>query len=231
MKLWRLININLAEGEYVLNQENQSTKQRILAEALTLFSEKGYGPVTVAEIANAVGVSAPALYKHYKSKQDIFDAIVVEMKAGYERQTATMLMNGVDAKKDLSLFTDISEEKLIGMNISLFLYFVHDDNARKFRKMLTIEQYGNKELAAQYKKQYIDNPLDYHTAIFELLSGTDITISEDSEIMALQYYAPVFLLINLCDCHPEQEPEAIQILKRHVKQFNRIYQNKGGSTS
>ena len=51
------------------------TKQRILLEALRLFSRKGYDAVSVEQIADAVGVKAPSLYKHYKSKQDIFDVM------------------------------------------------------------------------------------------------------------------------------------------------------------
>ena len=47
------------------------TKQRILDEALTLFSEKGYANVFVGDIAERVGIKAPSLYKHYKSKKAI----------------------------------------------------------------------------------------------------------------------------------------------------------------
>ena len=52
------------------------TKKKILDVALTLFSEKGYGNVYVGQIAEGVGIKAPSLYKHYKSKQDIFEAIL-----------------------------------------------------------------------------------------------------------------------------------------------------------
>ena len=45
------------------------TKELILDAALKLFAKKGYEAVSVAEIADAVGVKAPSLYKHYKSKQ------------------------------------------------------------------------------------------------------------------------------------------------------------------
>ena len=55
------------------------TKHKILDEALTLFSEKGFANVFVNEIAERVGIKAPSLYKHYKSKQAIFDAIIDEM--------------------------------------------------------------------------------------------------------------------------------------------------------
>ena len=53
-----------------------TTKQKILKAALTLFAEKGYSAVYVGEIADAVGIKAPSLYKHYKSKQDIFNSCV-----------------------------------------------------------------------------------------------------------------------------------------------------------
>ncbi|MCI6007618.1 MAG: TetR family transcriptional regulator, partial [Ruminococcus sp.] len=38
-----------------------NTKQKILNEALTLFSEKGYSSVYVGDIADAVGIKAPSL--------------------------------------------------------------------------------------------------------------------------------------------------------------------------
>ena len=53
-----------------------STKEKFVIEALRLFSEKGYEAVSVAEIAGAVGCSAPALYKHYKSKKQLLEAVI-----------------------------------------------------------------------------------------------------------------------------------------------------------
>lgn len=43
-----------------------STRERIVYEALVLFSKKGYSDVYVAEIASAVGIKASSLYKHLK---------------------------------------------------------------------------------------------------------------------------------------------------------------------
>ena len=210
-------------------KRNHGTKQRILMEALNLFSVYGYEPVTVAEIAKAVGIKAPSLYKHYKSKRDIFDAILDEMKASYDRQAESMQMDGRNAEKDQSLYTGIGEDKVIEMAVDLFLYFLHDENERKFRKMLTIEQYNNKGLADVYTKQYVDFPLAYQSAVFALMVSAGVTIPENPQIMALQYYAPVYLYIRLCDCHPEKEAEAIQILRQHFRQFIRIYHKKGES--
>ena len=206
-----------------MDKENRSTKQRILDEALTLFSVRGFEPVTVADIADAVGIKAPSLYKHYKSKHDIFEAIIAEMQARYEGQAASMQMNGTEAGKDSGLFLEISEETLISMGKEFFLYFLHDGYMCKFRRMLTIEQYGNRELADQYMKLYTDDPLSYQSAILGMLANAGVFIPEDPAIMALHFYAPLFLLLTMCDCHPEREGEAIRMLEGHIRQFSRIY--------
>ena len=52
------------------------TKERILESALRLFARDGYEAVSVSMIAGELGMTKGALYKHYKSKRDIFDSIV-----------------------------------------------------------------------------------------------------------------------------------------------------------
>ena len=59
----------------------RNTKERIQSEALRLFAENGYHAVTVEQIAAAVGIKAPSLYKHYSGKRAIFDGIVHQMEA------------------------------------------------------------------------------------------------------------------------------------------------------
>lgn len=203
------------------------TRIRIITEALHLFSEKGYNAVSVGQIADAVGIKAPSLYKHYKSKQAIFDAILTEMQQRYEKQVSSMQMNGGNAVLDLALFEKISEEQLIQLGKNLFLYFSHDDYVCQFRKMLTIEQYHNTGLATIYAKQYIHDPLSYQGMLFSMLINSGIFISENPNIMALQFYAPIKLLLTLCDCQPEREQEALETLEQHIKQFNKIYKVGG----
>ena len=67
-----------------------NTKEKILDEALTLFSEKGYANVFVGDIADRVGIKAPSLYKHYKNKQAIFDAIIDEMNRRFEDSSVSV---------------------------------------------------------------------------------------------------------------------------------------------
>jgi AcrR family transcriptional regulator len=207
--------------------EQLSTKKKIVLEALNLFAEKGYEAVSVAQIAAAVGIKAPSLYKHYKSKQDIFDAILAEMSERYEKQAATMQMNGTEPEQDVELFQRLDEEQLIEMGKSLFLYFLHDEYVAKFRKLLAMEQYHNRELADRYVEQYIDLPLSYQGAALGLLIGRDTMQHMEPNTMALQFYGPMFLLLTLCDCQPEREEEALQMIERHIRQFSELNKNKG----
>ena len=200
-----------------------NTKKRILDEALTLFSENGYGNVYVAQIAEAVGIKAPSLYKHYKSKQDIFNAILDEMKKSYDKQASMLNISGEDAVSDAEVYSDIGEDELVRMATGLFLYFLHDDYAQKFRKMLTIEQFRDSELAHLLTKEYADDPLSYQSAMFSMLCEKGVLRKYDPNVMALHFYAPIYFLLTVCDREPQREKESTELLKLHIRQFSRVY--------
>ena len=55
------------------------TKERILETALELFAQNGYLGTSMNDIAQQLGFTKAALYKHYTSKQEILDRIVEHM--------------------------------------------------------------------------------------------------------------------------------------------------------
>ena len=69
------------------------SKTRILDAAEELFANKGYGATSIVDIADTVGIRGPAIYKHYSSKTDVYNAVVdrlfMPMKAHMEL-TATL---------------------------------------------------------------------------------------------------------------------------------------------
>ena len=200
-----------------------NTKKKILDVALTLFSEKGYGNVYVGQIAEGVGIKAPSLYKHYKSKQDIFEAILTEMRKRYDNEAANLNITGSNIKLDAESYNNISEDELVKIGTGLFLFFIHDEYECKFRKMLTIEQFSNKELAELFSSQYYYEPLKYQSGLLSLLVGQGQMKDEDTDIMALQFFAPIYLLMTVCDREPDREKEALKELEKHIRQFSRLY--------
>jgi len=212
-------------------QETISTQQRIMDQALALFAQRGFDAVTVADIAKAVGIKAPSLYKHFASKQAIFDAILTEMENRYEQQTASMRIDGRDPEKDVEFYRDISEDTLVAMGKDMFHHFLHDEYESKVRRLLSIERMGNSKLAAVYEQRYIEAPLSYQTRLFSMLIGAGLFIPADPAVMALEFYAPLLLLLNVCDAHPEREPDADKAFETHIRQFAQLYTNPDRSAA
>ena len=66
----------------------RNRKEEILTVALHLFARDGYEAVSVSQIAGELDMTKGALYRHYKSKRDIFDCIVERMEQGDSEQAA-----------------------------------------------------------------------------------------------------------------------------------------------
>lgn len=62
-----------------------TTRARILTEAARLFVASGYHGVSMREVAEAVGVTKPALYHHYEDKEALFLAMLEGTLAGLSR--------------------------------------------------------------------------------------------------------------------------------------------------
>ena len=193
------------------------TKQRILAAALTLFSERGYDAVSVGDIADSVGIRAPSLYKHYKSKEDIFEAVLEEMAPRNRTWQAALRMSGAIPAGGARSLRLMDEERLVQTGKELFSYFLHDEYACKFRRLLMLEQNRSPHLAALFAMQYLEEPLSYLSTMFGALADEGYLISASPHTMAEQFYAPIFMFLTLCDCLPETEPEGLTLLENNIR--------------
>ena len=81
-------------------------------ESMRLFSVSGFDAVSVRSIASAVGVSDGALYKHFKSKQAIFDAIVEQSKQRFFEQYGKIQQE----------FVNLDETSFEDMCLSMFRF-------------------------------------------------------------------------------------------------------------
>lgn len=199
------------------------TKQRILLEALRLFSKRGYDAISVEQIASAVGIKAPSLYKHYKSKKDIFDAIFEDTAKRYEEFIQTISIPVTDSKQYVVVFENITAEDLVQKVKSLIEYSLHDEYTSKFRKMMTIEQFRSPELSKLYSDRYVNQIQNYHTDLFTKMIEAGVLKKEDPCILAMVYDAPILVMLTECDRHPEKEEECIKKLEDHVRLFYRTY--------
>lgn len=88
-----------------MNINDTSTRDKILEAATEEFMSKGFADASMRKIAGKVGITATALYRHYKDKEAIFDAVVEPAVKAWEllcqteekRQTGTARESGLDA--------------------------------------------------------------------------------------------------------------------------------------
>lgn len=202
-----------------------TTKQKILKEALTLFAEKGYGAIYVGDIAKAVGIKAPSLYKHYRSKQDIFDSCVEVFSERMEQARNELRLP--DTPRAEVSYQTVTTEKLTDFATALFLFYLKDEVAAKFRKMLMIERYHNPELNRLFEELFINGAIDHEEKIFSDLIDAQIIKEEDPHILALRFYSPIFYLLQKYDMRPDEEENAKQELASMVQEFCRTYKEEG----
>ncbi|MFI1018773.1 TetR/AcrR family transcriptional regulator [Streptomyces sp. NPDC020965] len=89
-------------------------KDRIVTAASDLFRERGYHNVSVADVAEAVGITAPALYRHFRGKPDLLLQVVT--------RTMTTISASVDEAADLATYLETTAAHSMGRRGSAVLW-------------------------------------------------------------------------------------------------------------
>ena len=201
-----------------------TTKQEILDAALELFSVQGYEATSISQLAEAVGIRKASLYSHFENKQAILDALIQTTMEEYEKHSIFANADWDDPAftKDKEMTPEIAAELLRGQ----VRYILHDPNISRARKMLTIEQFRNPQMARLQTKQNYTDVMRYFIGLVRFLIRRGRLIDADPEIMAAQLCLPISMWINLCDREPERENDVMKLIERHIRQFFEVYQVK-----
>ena len=175
------------------------TKEKILLTALRLFARDGYEAVSVSAIAGELGMTKGALYKHYKNKRDIFDSIVARMFQVDAERSRQYEVPEEQFDRSPSAYEQVTLENIRRFTLAQFAFWTEDDFASDFRKMLTLEQYRSAEMAELYSSCLVAGPVAYMEDIFREMISKGILKDADPKQLALEFFAPLYLLINMWD--------------------------------
>ena len=194
-----------------------NTKEKILAVALRLFARDGYEGVSVSDISSAVGITKGALYKHFKNKRDVFESIVAKLHTidAASAREAGLPEQNFDVAPET--YRNLSPDDVKAFALSQFAFWTQDEFGRDLRKMLTLEQYRNDEIATLNEKCLTTGPLRYLSDVFLHTDGLDCSKS-NAYALAVEFYAPIYLMINASDS-PSQCRNATELLQNHVDSF------------
>ena len=192
----------------------EDTKKRILETALELFAQRGYLGTSMSDIAQQLGITKAALYKHYTGKQEILDQIAARMnQMDYERAAEyEMPETEPDGFADAYMHTPI--EKIRVYSRAQFDHWTREEFPTNFRRMLTLEQYRDEKLARLYQEYLATGPVKYMAAIFRKLTGSDKAAMQ----LALDFYGPMFLLYSVYD-GAENKDAVETLLNEHIDRF------------
>lgn len=192
--------------------KQSNTKQLILSAALELFSELGYNGASIRQIARAVGIRESAIYNHYKSKEEIFLAILTEFKSS----TISEKILSDDLLDDLS-----NPEKFLRNFAERLINHWNTQQERKFIRLLLMEQFtqiGNKELSTT---DYLSELRKMCRLIFGEMVKTKIVKQYNPEMLVEQFIAPLFLIRteHLVSGENENLSKVFKIVNMHVDFF------------
>ena len=194
------------------------TKENILHTALRLFARDGYEAASVSDIARELQITKGALYKHYKNKRDIFDRIVERMYQIDAERAKQYEVPEETFDKSPSAYRNTAVDKIKVFIEAQFHFLTEDEFASNFRKMLILEQYRNPEIMELYQKCLVSGPVSYMEDLFREMMKQGIWEKNNPKQLALEFYAPFYLLISISDTMPEKKMAA-NLLTTHIERF------------
>ena len=190
------------------------TKERILAAALELFSQNGYSGTNIRELTASLGLVKSSMYRHFESKEAIWNALLDEMIAYYEEHFGSA--------EHLPPVPN-SPEELTQMTMQMVHFTVHDERVVMTRKVLAIEQFRDERAKALASKHFLTGLTDMFTPVFSAMMDKGLLRRDDPRMLAFAYTAPISALIHLCDREPEKTEEAMAQIEAFSRHFVRTY--------
>ena len=192
----------------------KDTKEKILAAALDLFSQKGYEGTNIRELAASLGLVKSGIYKHYESKEEIWNALLDKMIAYYGERFGSA--------EHLPPVPD-SLEGLLHMTMRMVDITVHDEMIIKTRKLLSIEQFRDDRARMLATKHFLTGLADMFTPVFAGMMEKGLLRKDDPAMLAFAYTTPISALIHLCDREPGKTGEAMKQIEAFSRHFIETY--------
>ncbi len=192
----------------------KDTKERILAAALEMFSRNGYAGTNIRELTASLGLVKSSMYRHFESKEAIWNALLDEMIAYYaERFGSAEHLPPVPE----------SLEGLVAMTMRMADFTIHDEKIVMTRKVLAIEQYRDERARALATKHFLTGLTEMFTHVFTGMMDKGLLRRDDPKMLAFAYTAPISALIHLCDREPEKTEEAMAQIEAFSRHFIKTY--------
>jgi len=198
----------------------KDTKQRILDEALIMFARRGYEGTNMRELAQTLGLGKSALYKHFESKEDIWNSMLDKIEARYSE--------GFGSDDNMPPVPDSCEE-FVEMSMRMIDFTVHDEQVVLVRRLLLTEQFRDDRARSLASEHFLNRLERIFAHVFQGMMDKGLLRRADPDLLALAYAAPVSALIMQRDRYPESEPEVMERIRTFIARFVEAHSEKEAS--
>ena len=203
--------------------EGTSTRQRALMAALDLFSRKGYQAVSMGDIAGALDIKAPSLYKHFKGgKEELYAALLPALDEHYRALWAAAGQRQGQLELDLQALGVLSPERLEQETMAWLQSEMEEPVATAYRRLLALGQFQEVEARALDRWLWAE-PLALYEGLITRLIGRELLRRGDPHVLAVEYLAPLFQCLSRQDRSPDSRETCLEEARAHIRQFHRVF--------
>jgi len=190
-----------------------STRERILSESLSLFSEKGYRAATMRDIASRVGVRQGAIYNHFKNKEAILEA----------------LLNDLMDSALVNLFGDLEDpdvhkkgKSILARIATTFKLISFDPRNEALFRLMMQELFRNQRIRELYHEHFYQQNVKKLSSLFFQMMQDEMIHSSDPLMLANEFFAPLFfyqMQVVLLKIDGKSTSSAVTLFEKHVDIF------------
>lgn len=155
--------------------------------SLELFSQKGFSAVSIRDICRRVQIKESSVYYYFPSKL----AILEELLMRFEHIATSMMHQMEQALQDVNVLRDTGFQDTIGDYF--YEKYWMDSFCNPVLRVILLEQFHSEEAQALYQRWMFAEPLAFQSKVFSLLMEKKLIQRADSDDLAIQYYAPIYL--------------------------------------
>lgn len=190
----------------------RNTKEEILQAAIDLFSESGVSAVSIRDITRKVGINESSLYNHFKSKDELLDAIIEKFnselgKASFDEEEIEAQLSGKTPEAFLQHHITSLRERIT-------------PTIQKIWKIIYMEQFRDKRARDTVLKGILGTPAAYYEKAFGMMVEKGLIRPIDPKLVSDEYNYALFafsLERMLLETDNEDVMPAVEKMFAHIK--------------
>jgi AcrR family transcriptional regulator len=126
------------------------TRDALLRAGARVFVARGLHGATVRQIVDAAGLTIPALYYHFKGKEDLYAVLIGEARANFRQRLSTVLATGVSPVDKLfaiaAVYVSFGREDPLRLRVLCNELFRPREAEEPDREMVHLNEWTNRRI-------------------------------------------------------------------------------------